>query len=76
MQTIGLSPKFIGPVIAQVAAVLATWIASGAFDRVQVAQIVTLLGTAAIAYFAGPGEVIQDIGEASDDLLGTDIEPA
>jgi phosphotransferase system glucose/maltose/N-acetylglucosamine-specific IIC component len=75
MQTIGLSPKFIGPVIAQAAAVLATWIASGAFDRVQVAQIVTLIGTALIAYLAGPGEVFQDIGEANDDLLGADIEP-
>jgi hypothetical protein len=67
--TLGLSPKFIGPVIAQVAAVLATWIASGAFDRVQVAQIITLIGTALIAYLASPGEVIQDIGEANDDLL-------
>ncbi len=76
MQTLGLSPKLVGPVIAQIAAVLATWIASGAFDRVQVAQIVTLIGTALIAYLAGPGEIIQDIGEASDDLMGDDIEPA
>jgi predicted solute-binding protein len=75
MQTIGLSPKLLGPVIAQVAAVLATWIASGAFDRVQVAQIVTLIGTAAIAYYAGPGEVIQDIGEASDEMMGDGLEP-
>lgn len=75
MQTLGLSPKLVGPVIAQAVAVLATWIASGVFDRVQVAQVVTLVGTALIAYFAGPGEIIQDIGEANDDLMGDDLEP-
>ena len=74
--TIGLSPKLVAPVIAQAVAVLATWIASGEFDRVQLAQVITLIGTAAIAYLVGPGEVIQDVGEASDDLMGADIEPA
>jgi hypothetical protein len=72
MQTIGLSPKFVAPVIAQAVAVLATWIASGVFDRVQLAQVITLIGTAAIAYLVGPGEVFQDIGESNDELMGDD----
>lgn len=75
MQTIGLSPKFFAPVIAQAVAVLATWIASGAFDRVQLAQVITLLGTAAIAYFSAPGEVYQNVGEGNDELMGADIHP-
>jgi hypothetical protein len=75
MQTIGLSPKFVAPVIAQAVAVLATWIASGVFDRVQLAQVITLIGTAVIAYLVGPGEVFQDIGEPSDEMMGDDIHP-
>jgi hypothetical protein len=75
MQTIGLSPKFVAPVVAQAVAVLATWVASGVFDRVQVAQVITLIGTAAIAYLVSPGEVLQDVGEPSDELMGDQIHP-
>ncbi len=75
MQTIGLSPKFVAPVIAQAVAVLATWVASGAFDRVQLAQVITLIGTAIIAYLVSPGAVFQDIGEPNDELMGADIHP-
>jgi hypothetical protein len=75
VKTIGISPKVLIPVLAQAAALLVNWIATGAFDRVEVAQVVGLGLTAVLGAWAGPGEVAVEIGPASDSLLPKNPEP-
>lgn len=58
---IGISPKVWAPVALQFVALLTTWIANGSFDRVQLAQAITLAATAIIGALASPGEVEQTV---------------
>lgn len=83
MTTLGLSPKavlaFVYPFIATSAGVAVTWITTGEFNeqelRVGVAGLVAsglaLLG----AYVGRPGDVVVDVGESSDDLVGDPSPP-
>lgn len=56
-RTVGFSPKVLVPAALQAVALLVNFIASGAFDRVELAQVVGLALTAVVGYIAGPGEV-------------------
>lgn len=69
MKTHGISPKVWAPVAAQLVAFLVNLIASGAFDRTELAQIAGAGLTAFFGFLAGPGAVDVEIGPASDDLL-------
>lgn len=69
MKTHGISPKVWAPVAAQLVAVLVNLIASGDFDRTELAQIVGAGLTALFGFWASPGAVDVEIGPASDDLL-------
>lgn len=57
MRTLGISPKVWAPTAALLVTFLANWIASGEFDRTELAQIVAAGLTAVIGYLASPGTV-------------------
>jgi hypothetical protein len=52
-----ISPKVWAPVALQIVAFLVNLIASGDFDRTELAQLVGLALTAVVGYFASPGDV-------------------
>jgi hypothetical protein len=52
-----ISPKVWAPVAAQIIAFLVNLIASGEFNRTELAQLVGLALTAVVGYLASPGDV-------------------
>lgn len=58
MKTRGISPKLYVPLLAEVLAIFVHWIATGEFDRVEVAASVFTAGQATLAWIAGPGDVV------------------
>jgi hypothetical protein len=60
MKTVGISPKVWVPTALQAIALVVNLIASGEFDRVEVAQVVSLGLTALVGYLANPGSVTQE----------------
>jgi hypothetical protein len=59
LQTIGFSKKVLAAVGAQTVALIVNFIASGEFDRVEVAQVVGLGLTAALGYVAPANPVVE-----------------
>jgi hypothetical protein len=57
MKQIGISPKGLAPALLQVVALLVNWIATGEFDRVELAQVIGVALTAIVGYLASPGTV-------------------
>lgn len=57
VRTRGISPKVWAPVAVQLAALIVSLIASGEFDRTELAQLVGVALTALIGYMASPGDV-------------------
>ena len=58
MRTRGISPKVWAPVAGLVATFVVNLIASGEFDRTELAQLVAVGLSAVIGYFASPGDVV------------------
>ena len=71
MKTVGISPKVWAPVALQVIVFVVNLIASGEFDRTEVAQLTGVALTAVVGYLAGPGVVGESatVGIGSDERL-------
>lgn len=57
LHTVGISPKLYIPVTTALAAVLASWVATGDFNEGEVRGLVATAVLAVVAYIAPPGEV-------------------
>lgn len=74
-RTLGISPKVFVPSLLQLIGILVNWIASGEFDRTELAQVVGLALTAVVGYLVPPGDVAGvNYGPPSDDALSPDVE--
>jgi hypothetical protein len=71
-RTNGLSPKLYLPFLSLLAAVLTHWIATGEFDRVEVAGLVATALQGVIAFLASPG----DVQYVAPDEDGNPVVPA
>lgn len=60
MRTQGISPKVWVPTAVGVLAIIVHWVATGEFNRTELAESVSVAGYALIGYLAGPGEVIDE----------------
>lgn len=60
MKTRGISPKVWAPTAALLITFVVNLIASGEFDRTEIAQLVGAVLTAVVGYLAGPGDVEYD----------------
>jgi hypothetical protein len=73
--TVGLSPKVIAAIVAALAGLIVTVIGALADDESILMVGVGLLGGGGVSavggYAAPPGEVVQEVGPASDELLPT-----
>lgn len=68
-----ISPKVWNPVVAGLLLTVGHWIATGEFNRTELAELVTTAGYGLIGYLSSPGDVPIEIGEASDDLLDAKV---
>lgn len=81
--TKGISPKavlaFVFPFLATCLGVLATWVESGEFNGQEIRTAAAGLIAAAVAwlgaYLGRPGDVVEDRGSRSDDVLGDPNPP-
>lgn len=62
--TLGISPKVWAPVLLQVTALVAHFIATGEFDRVEASLAFSTAVTAIVGWYASPGYV--DIDDDAD----------
>ena len=68
MKSLGVSPKVWGPVLVQVAAILANVVSTGNFDRVAAGQAIIAAASAVVGYYA-------PVGPVADRSTGEPISP-
>ena len=66
--TLGLSPKVYIPVLGIAVGVLTSWVATGTFDRAEIAAAIAAAWALIGGYLAGPGDVVADTGPELSDL--------
>lgn len=67
MVTLGISPKVLYSLIAQVLALVATFVEAGDFGQTQLVQLGVAILTLIVGYLASPGEVVGADGELKEE---------
>lgn len=60
MRTLGISPKVLVPLAPALSTFAAAWITSGHLSRELIASLVSAMIGAVLAYFASPGQVVDE----------------